>query len=118
MRHSPAAEEISARVRELWTYSRYYPNYEAGQGFKTAPYSTEAPYQRSLTQPTVDPANGHINYLSPRVPIGDPAGQSLAVTGPPQGASSGEPADLQSFTFLILFKDGKVARFGADPNTN
>ena len=102
--------------RELWTYSNYYPNYDAGQGFKTVPYSTEGHYQRSMTQPTVNPVNGKINYLGAQAPIGDTSGQSLAVTGGPQGVSSAEPADLQSYTFQILFKDGKVARFGADPN--
>ena len=28
--------------RELWTYSRYYPNYEAGQGFKSYPIVRKA----------------------------------------------------------------------------
>ena len=45
-------------------------------------------------------------------------GPDMFKAGGPQGVSSAEPADLQSYTFLILFKEGKVARFGIDPNVN
>jgi len=104
-------------TRELWTYSRYYPNYEAGQGFKTVPYSTESHYQRARSQDAGgDP---HSNF-NPQIPNGMDynQGQSLFKAAGPQGAPSTEPADLQSFTFLVLFKEGKVARFGVDPNIN
>ena len=118
------SQEFPEGKRELWTYSHYYPNYDAGQGFRTAPYTTESHYQRDTTVA----ANGR-SYGDPtaangmhREPIGMDIGNrgtgpSIDGGSPPQGGSM-EPADLQSYTFMVLFKDGKVARFGADPNIN
>ena len=104
--------------RELWTYSRYYPNYDPGTGFKTVPYSTEGHYQRALSQDAAG-TDPHSNFNA-QIPNGmdENQGPDIFKAGRPQGVSSAEPADLQSYTFLILFKDGKVARFGADPNYN
>ena len=110
--------------RELWTYNHYYPNYDAGQGFRYAPFTAEMHYQPDTTMAsgsggTYDdhPGAGGNN---PRIPLGMDQGHlgtSIDSGGPPQGGSA-EPADLQSFTFLVLFKEGKVARMGVDPNVN
>ena len=109
--------------RELWTYSHYYPNYDAAQGFRYVPYTAESHYAMivAMTGPG-EFADHHPDAPNrgPTVPNGmDRGNLGLPISGgsPPQGGST-EPADLQSFTVTVLFKEGKVARFGADPNVN
>ena len=41
--------------------------------------------------------------------------ESIFITGPAQGASM-EPADLQAYTYVILFLNGKVVRYYARNN--
>ncbi len=104
---------------ELWTYERYYPNYDAAHGFKYADFTTESAYQPQPPQFVTIPG-GPIpgETQAPSIPAGMNKGNVVPfITGGPQGSSM-EPADLQSFTFLILFENGKVARFGAKPNYN
>jgi hypothetical protein len=100
---------------ELWTYDRYYPNYDAGHGFKFANFTTESAYQPQPPQFQDQPNYNPENPNRPKVPIGMANNILPFVTGGPQGSSM-EPADLQSFKFVILFENGKVARFGATPN--
>lgn len=121
------SKEYPEGRRELWTYNHYYPNYDAGQGFAVAPYNTEMHYQRDITVASgsggyYDDHPGATGVSTPRMPIGfDPSnrgtGPSIDKGSPPQGGSM-EPANLQSYTFLVLFKEGKVARLGVEPNSN
>ena len=106
---------------ELWTYHNYYPPVDAvHMGY--APYRTETPYQPALTQ---NPNYGQAPYVDDDgagpayqpTAIGHPTGMdrgggpSIATTGAPQGSTI-EPADLESYTLLVLFVDGKVTRIG------
>ena len=100
---------------ELWTYERYYPNYNAGQGFKYADFTTESAYQPQISK--TQNVGGTLGPLAPQIPRGMGPPESIFTTRGPQGSSM-EPADLQSFTFVILFENGKVARFGAKANPN
>lgn len=101
-------------VGELWTYSNYYPSYDAAY-MRYAPYTTEMVYQPTKTEPRIGDYDGDIEYLEPQIPAGmSKNGPSLATTGRPQGGSM-EPADLKSFTLQVLFQAGKVARLGMKP---
>jgi len=93
---------------ELWTYSRYYANLSASE-VQAATFSTESAYQ---PQPGFTYTSGGRVY-----PIGSGPGQSIGTTGGPQGGSM-EPADLPSYTFYVLFLDGKVVKIGANQNMN
>lgn len=42
-------------------------------------------------------------------------GQSIGTTGGPQGGSM-EPADLQSYTFILTLTNGVVTKMKLDPN--
>ena len=105
---------------EVWTYSRYYPNITGAHGstFDAAGWNSDSAFQGQFkaTQdaPGLDP---HSNQ-NPQVPVGMAGGPpSLFKAGPPQGGTM-EPADIRSYTFIILFKDGKVTKFGTYPNAN
>lgn len=105
---------------EVWTYSRYYPNVTGAHGstFNGAGYNTDSgfqgQFQTSMDAPGSDP---HSNQ-NPQVPFGmGGVKPSLMKAGPPQGGTM-EPADITSYTFVVLFKEGKVAKFGAYPNAN
>jgi hypothetical protein len=105
---------------ELWTYSRYYPNYNAGQGIKHADFTTESAYQPQPAQFQTQMGAYANDAFGAKVPAGmafQNTPESIGKTGGAQGASM-ELADLQSYTFVILFKDGKVDRFGAKANPN
>ena len=41
--------------------------------------------------------------------------QSIGTTGGPQGGSM-EPADLQSYTFIVTLTNGQVTKMKLDPN--
>lgn len=104
---------------EVWTYSRYYPNVTGAHGstFNGAGYNTDSGFQGQFkaTQDAVGDPHSNQNPQEP-VGMGGPP-PSLFKTGPPQGGTM-EPADIRSYTFIILFKDGKVAKFGSYPNAN
>jgi predicted small secreted protein len=100
------ADPGAGRV-ELWTYNNYYPPLDAGH-MQYVPVSGESVYRPSFMMT--------LNGL--QVPLGTSGLKpSIFTTGPPQGGT-GEPAALQSYTFLILFENGKVAQFGGRPNMN
>jgi len=111
------SKELPQGHAELWTYDRYYPNYDAGHGFKYADFTTESAYQPQppvfQDKPNYDPSNPSRQ----QVPLGMENNILPFHNGGPQGSSM-EPADLQSFKFVILFVNGKVDRFGATPNPN
>ena len=104
---------------ELWTYSRYYPNVDAVHGFQFAEYSAESVYQPQMA--TMQSASGSYanDPFGAKVPMGMDrgGGESIAKTGGPQGGSM-EPGGLRSYTVMVLFQDGKVARIGASQNYN
>ena len=96
---------------ELWTYGRFYPNVDAAHGFSFASYTKESAYQPQMPT-TQTSASGK------QVPLGmGSIPESIAKTGGPQGGSM-EPGDLRSFTIVVLFKNGTVARIGATENFN
>lgn len=86
---------------EVWTYKNYYPSTDAAS-MKYGSVSGESHFQRMATGAPM-PVNAS------RTPI------SIATTGGPQGGTM-EPADLQSYTFKVTFKDGKVSQMKIDPN--
>ena len=93
---------------EMWIYSRYYANLSASE-VQAAKFSTESAYQ---------PQPAFTNTVNGRqVPIGMGPPQCIATTGGPQGGSM-EPADLPSYTFYVLFREGKVFKIGAEKNMN
>ena len=93
---------------ELWTYKNFYPSVEASKmrySLSTEEgllASTSTIFQHQTKQEILATQGGH------DLP-------SIGATGGPQGGSI-EPADMQSFTFLILFRDGKVTKIGLQPN--
>ncbi len=91
---------------ELWTYKSYYPNLSASE-VQTAKFSKESAYQ---PQPAFTYKVGAKVY-----PIGQGPGQTIGQTGGPQGGSM-EPADLPSYTFHVLFTEGKVNKIAAEQN--
>jgi hypothetical protein len=111
------SKDFSGGRAELWTYDRYYPNYDAGHGFKFANYTTESAYQPQPPQFQTRPGEDPNNPFAPKIPLG--MGNNILPfhNGGPQGSSM-EPADLVSYKFVILFMNGKVDRFGATPNPN
>ena len=111
------SKELPQGHVELWTYDRYYPNYDAGHGFKYADFTTESAYQPQPPQFQDMPNYNPSDPARKQVPIGMEGNVLPFHNGGPQGSSM-EPADLQSFKFVILFENGKVARFGATPNVN
>jgi hypothetical protein len=107
---------------ELWTYNNYYPPMDAAHmGY--AGYRTDSPYQPSRQTnpnspnnlaPDYDGEDYNISFSTSKTgtPVGtDRTPQSIATTGGPQGSTI-EPADLESYTLLVLFVDGKVSRIG------
>lgn len=114
--------ELPQGRTEVWTYSRYYPNVTGAHGstFNGADYNTDSGFQGQFNATQDDPnlsPDPHSNQ-NPQIPVGMSKNlPSLFKAGPPQGGSM-EPADIRSYTFVILFKDGKVAKFGSYPNAN
>lgn len=105
------AQDTSGDRAELWTYGRFYPNVDATRGFNFASYSRESAYQPQM--PTTQTSAG-----GRQVPLGmSGTPESIAKTGGPQGGSM-EPGDLRSFTIVVLFKNGTVARTGATESFN
>ena len=103
---------------ELWTYARYYPNVDAVHGFEFASYDSNSVYQPKM-QANQSMDMGRTNDpFAPQTPFGM-AGhpESIFHTGGPQGGSM-EPGGLRSYTVLVLFQEGKVARIGASQNFN
>ena len=110
-------DDPEGRKGELWTYSRYYPNLTASE-VQSAKFNPESPYQP--LPPTMQTAGGaYPNGPNvPQIPRGmSQIPESIAKTGGPQGGSM-EPADLPSYTFYILFLEGKVLKIGAEQNLN
>ena len=89
-------DSADARI-EIWTYNNYYPPGGRHKGY--AQFTKEQPYQRSAV----------VAGTNRPVGMGDP--ESISTTGGPQGGST-EPADLLSYTLIVLFKNGKVAEVG------
>jgi hypothetical protein len=114
--------ELPEGHAELWSYKNYYPNEMQATmgGYRAKDYSAESPYQPQFKQTQDLPDSGldpHSN-MNPQVPVGmgvKPMPPSLFKAGPPQGGSM-EPADLQSYTYMILFLNGRVVRFFAGYN--
>ena len=106
---------------ELWTYSRYYPNVDAVHGFQFADYSAESVYQPQMAamQTPTAPGNYANNPFGAKVPTGMDrgGGESIGKTAGPQGGSM-EPGALRSYTVIVLFENGAVARIGATQNYN
>ena len=101
---------------ELWTYSQYYPNVDAVHGFEFASYDSNSAYQPLMPQYQRQSSVGTVRN---EVPWGmsQGGGQSAFVAAGPQGGSM-EPAGLRSYTVLVLFQDGHVARIGVAANYN
>jgi len=104
----------SGSKAELWTYNNYYPRVNAAQ-MRYSTFDTDAPYQPSRTEFTMISVDGNVGQ-----PKSIPAGmgrvsQSISTTGGPQGQLP-EPADLQSLTVKVLFRNDKVAQVGVNPN--
>ena len=99
-------KEIPEGHAELWTYTNYYPNVTQASvaGYQSAGFNQDSAFQGQFQ---TTKSNGQPVWM------GTP--QSISRTGPPQGGSM-EPADLQSYTFLVLFENGKVTRFLAGKN--
>ncbi len=94
-------KETEAGAVEVWTYKNYYPTTDAAT-MRYGSVSGESHYQRQATgAPTAVSAS--------RTP------QSISTTGGPQGGTM-EPADLQSYTFTVTFKDGKVSDMKLEPH--
>jgi hypothetical protein len=114
-------KETPGGPAELWTYGRYYPNVDAVHGFQFAQYSAESVYQPQMAgmQTPSAPGNYANNAFGPTVPTGMDrgGGESIGKTAGPQGGSM-EPGGLRSYTVMVLFQDGKVARIGASQNYN
>jgi len=85
---------------EMWTYKNYYPSQDAAN----------MKYNLSGESKNMHTATG----APPPVNSGR-TGPSISATGGPQGGTM-EPADLQSYTFQVGFKDGKVSEMKLDPN--
>ena len=107
---------------ELWSYKNYYPNDMQATmgGYRAAEFSRESPYQPQFkpTQDNPDLSPDPHNNMNPQIPVGMAShnlSPSLFKAGPAQGASM-EPADLQSYTYLILFLNGKVVRIYSGSN--
>ena len=112
-------KETPGGPAELWTYSRYYPNVDAVHGFQFAEYSAESVYQPQMAAMQSAPGSYANDPFGSKVPMGMAGGtpESIAKTGGPQGGSM-EPGGLRSYTVMVLFQDGKVARIGASQNYN
>jgi hypothetical protein len=92
---------------EVWTYTNYYPSVEAGKmRYNTTTETGALAYTgaggatKSMASASTSSRNG---------------GPSLGTTGGPQGGSM-DIADMQSYTFTLIFKDGKVSKMALDPN--
>jgi hypothetical protein len=97
---------------EMWVFKNYYPTVAADQVKRTL--NTET----SMDHTTVGGMQMESNGAGGTRPAGSApggAGQSASTTGGPQGGSI-EPADLQSYTLYVTFKNGVVARMKLDPN--
>ena len=107
-------KQLSQGSVELWTYSQYYPNVDAVHGFEFASYNSDSAYQPLMPKYQKQTSSG---LERPEIPWGMDRGQtqSIGVTGGPQGGSM-EPAGLRSYTVLVLFQDGHVARIGVAQN--
>ena len=107
---------------EVWIYKNYYPSYDAAH-MEYAPFTTESVYQpaKFISEPFTDaPDYDGEEYHNTGGPTRTPMGmgrtsQSNATTGGPQGGTM-EPADLQAYTLVVLFHEGKVAKFGLKPS--
>jgi hypothetical protein len=116
------AKELPEGHAELWSYKNYYPNDMQATmgGYRSADFTRESPYQPQFKPSQDDPDRSpdpHSN-MNPQVPVGMAShnqSPSLFKAGPPQGGSM-EPADLQSYTFVILFLNGKIVRYYAGYN--
>ena len=120
------------RNAEVWTYDHYYPTPDASHmGYAT--YSPDSNYKPATFESSNSPfapvfdRNGDPSSATfvtggiraNQIPTGASGGgagpESIATTGGPQGGSM-EPGDLQAFTLMILFQDGKVVRLALKTN--
>ena len=106
-------KEIPEGHAELWTYKNYYPNEMQATmgGYRSADFTRESPYQPQFKTNK----NGSSGFGNGGEPVWMSTPESIFVTGPPQGGSM-EPADLQSYTYMVLLLNGKVVRFYAGYN--
>ena len=104
---------------EMWPYSRYHPNVDAVHGFQFAEFSAESVYQPQMAAMQSAPGSYANDPFGPKIPMGmsQGGGESIAKTGGPQGGSM-EPGALRSYTVIVLYENGKVARIGASQNYN
>ncbi len=115
------AKELKDGHAELWSYKNYYPNDMQATmgGYRAAEFTRESPYQPQFKDTQDAPGSDPHNNFNQQVPVGMAISHSelpsLSKAGPPQGASM-EPADLQSYTYVILFLNGKVVRIYAAYN--
>jgi hypothetical protein len=102
---------------ELWTYKYYYAAGDLSRA-RYHYYEEQGNHDRNIVGGMLMEGGGGAG-AEPH-----PAGSSKGgVTpfafrgGPPQGGSM-EPADLQSYTVLVLFQEGKATRIGVTENFN
>jgi len=92
---------------EVWTYTNFYPSAEAGKMRYSLSSETGA-----LAYTGAGGATKSMMTSSAATRNGGP---SISTTGGPQGGSM-DIADMQSYTFYVIFKDGKVSKMAMDPN--
>ncbi len=108
------AKDLKEGHVEIWSYKNYYPNDMQATmgGYRAAEFSRESPYQPQMKMHE----SGAAGYGTGSRPVGmSSTPESISLTGPPQGASM-EPADLQSYTYVVWFLNGKVVQYSAGSN--
>jgi hypothetical protein len=99
-------EKKPADGGELWIFKNYYPSVAADQNKRAL--NTETAMDHTLSGGMQMEASGRPTF-SVRTQ------QSISTTGGMQGGSL-EPADLQSYTLWVTFRNGVVTRMKLDLN--
>jgi len=95
---------------EVWTYRNYYPTTSASNVKYTLNADSGLGHSNIAPGGTLMLGNGSGGMV--RASSGQ---ASIAGTGGPQGGSM-EPADLQSYTFILTLTNGVVTKMKLDPN--
>ena len=105
-------ELSSAGPGELWVYRNYFPTPDAVSAHYSA-FTSEAAFQPATHSGTEGLGVNGAPAISKSAAMA--GGRAITDMRAPQGGSL-EPSDLQAFTLLVLFHDGRVTRIGIKPN--
>ncbi len=117
-------QEFPQGKAELWTYSRCYPTERALDSYRrnaglfaiSAAYAPRSPTRHVALDESRHASPDQVAPALPDTLVRGTRPPSLAKTGGTQ-AGTMDPGEIPSFTVMILFEGGKVARIGAAPNS-